>query len=84
MIAVDPNEKDNDGKPKPRKPWSRTTTNRQVKRLRAMIRWGVSFELVNVTVVDALDTNPKQHVNTAIPQLSVRNTDFARLETAYA
>ncbi|MDB5344291.1 MAG: site-specific tyrosine recombinase XerD [Schlesneria sp.] len=56
MVAGDPNQKDRAGKPNPRKPWSRNTVNRQVKRLRAIIRWGVSWEMVSSTVVDALDT----------------------------
>jgi hypothetical protein len=37
MVAGDPNQKDRAGKPNPRKPWSRNTVNRQVKRLRAII-----------------------------------------------
>jgi integrase len=56
MVAGDPNQKDRAGKPNPRKPWSRNTVNRQVKRLRAIIRWGVSWEMVTTFVVDALDT----------------------------
>ncbi len=56
MIAGDPAAISVEGKPCPRKPWSRNTVNRQVKRLRAIIRWGVSWEMVSPLVVDALDT----------------------------
>jgi integrase len=49
MVAGDQN-----AKPHPRKPWSRGFVNRQVKRLRAVFRWGVSWELVPPSVVDAL------------------------------
>jgi integrase len=56
MIDGDPDLKDRAGKPKPRNPWSRNTVNRQVKRVRAIFRWGVSWEMVTTSVVDALDT----------------------------
>ena len=56
MVAGDPNLKDTDGKPKPRKPWSRSFINKQVKRLRAICRWGVSWEIVPQTVADALSS----------------------------
>lgn len=36
------------------KGWSRSFTNKQVKRLRLIVRWGVSWELVSQTVVDSL------------------------------
>jgi len=55
MVAGDPKEVDNEGKPKPRKPWSRNTVNRQAKRLRAIFRWGVSWELAPISVVEALE-----------------------------
>lgn len=54
MIAGDPNATNAEGKPKPRKPWSRGVVNKQIKRVRAIFRWGVSFELVPQTVADAL------------------------------
>lgn len=56
MIAGDPTATSAEGKASPRKPWSRNTVNRQVKRLRAIIRWGVSWEMVSPAIVDALDT----------------------------
>lgn len=37
-----------------RKGWSRSFINKQVKRIRLILRWGVSFELVPQTAVDAL------------------------------
>lgn len=81
MVAGDPNETDSDGKPKPRKPWSRNTVNRQVKRLRAIIRWGVSWELVAPSVVDALDSVPslsssETTAHEAKPRLAVPDADF--------
>jgi integrase len=54
MVAGDPNARDKNGKPKPRKPWSRSFVNKQIKRLRAVFRWGVSWELVPQAVADAL------------------------------
>lgn len=56
MVKGDATLKDNDGKPSPRKPWSRGFTNHQIRRLRTIFRWGVSWELVPQTVVDALAT----------------------------
>jgi integrase len=38
------------------KGWSRSFTNKQVKRLRMIMRWGVSWELVSQTVADSLST----------------------------
>lgn len=49
MVAGDP-----DAVPKPRKPWSRSFTNKQTKRLRLVFRWGVSWEMVPQAVADAL------------------------------
>lgn len=54
MVAGDPNAVDAKGKPRPRKPWSRDFVNKQVKRLRAFFRWGVSWEIIPQTVADAL------------------------------
>ncbi|MEX1229641.1 MAG: tyrosine-type recombinase/integrase [Planctomycetaceae bacterium] len=51
MIAGNP-----DAKPKPRTPWSRKTVNHQVKRLQAIFRWGVSFEIVPAEVATGLGT----------------------------
>lgn len=56
MVEGDPNAVDRDGKHKPRKPWSRSFINKQIKRLRHLFRWGASWELVPVTVADALGT----------------------------
>lgn len=39
-----------------REPWCRATVNRQAKRIRQIFRWGVSLELVPVSVVHNLDT----------------------------
>ena len=49
MVAGDPN-----AKPKARKPWCRGFVNKQVKRIRSIIKWGVSWELVPQVVADAL------------------------------
>lgn len=56
MIAGDPNGTDSDGNPDHRKPWARDTVNRQVKRLQAIFRWGVSFEIVPESMATALGT----------------------------
>lgn len=82
MVAGDPNETDSNGKPKPRKPWSRNTVNRQVKRLRAMIRWGVSWEMVSPSVVHSLETVPsltaaETTAKESKPRLAVPDEDFA-------
>lgn len=37
-----------------RKGWSRSFINKQVKRLRAVIRWGVGWKLVSQTLADSL------------------------------
>lgn len=81
MVAGDPDQKDKDGKPKPRKPWSRNTVNRQIKRIRAIIRWGVSWEMVSASVVDALDTvssltAAETTAKEAIPRVAVPDEDF--------
>jgi integrase len=54
MITGDPAAVDAEGKPSPRKPWSRDYINHQIKRLRSVFRWGVSWEIVPQTVADAL------------------------------
>lgn len=54
MIAGDEHATDADGSPKPRKPWSRKTVNRQVKRIQAIFRWGVSIEVVPADVATRL------------------------------
>jgi integrase len=87
MVAGDPNEVDAEGKPKPRKPWSRNTVNRQVKRLRAIIRWGVSWELVSASVVDALDTvasltASETTAHEAKPRMAVPDADFQAVRLA--
>lgn len=39
--------------------WSRGFVNKQVKRLRSVLRWGVGWEMIPRTVVDALgDVKP--------------------------
>ncbi|MFO1042232.1 MAG: site-specific integrase [Planctomycetaceae bacterium] len=81
MIAGDPDERDSDGTPKPRKPWSRNTVNRQVKRLRAIFRWSVSWELVPASVVDALDmvaslTASETTAAESKPRYAVPDADF--------
>jgi integrase len=42
--------------PKPRKPWSRSFTNKQTKRLRRIFTWGVSWQMVPQPVAAALGT----------------------------
>jgi integrase len=39
-----------------RQPWTRRTANRQSKRIRQIIRWGVSWELVTADVLARLET----------------------------
>lgn len=56
MVDGDPNVVTPDGKPKPRKPWSRSFINKQVKRLKYLFRWGVSWELAPAAVAEALGT----------------------------
>ncbi|WP_373651616.1 tyrosine-type recombinase/integrase [Schlesneria sp. DSM 10557] len=56
MVDGDPTQKDQNGKPCPRKPWSRDTVNRNVKRIQAIFRWGVSWEIVPETVAASLGT----------------------------
>lgn len=56
MVEGDPNAVNRDGEPKPRKPWSRSFINKQIKRLKHLFRWGVSWEIVPVAVADALGT----------------------------
>lgn len=56
MIKGDPEATDANGKPRPRLPWSRKFVNKQIARLDAIFRWGVSWELVPQTVADALTT----------------------------
>lgn len=56
MVEGNPDLKDDDGKPCPRKPWSRNTVNRQVKRIQSLFWWGVSLEMVNESVATALSS----------------------------
>lgn len=46
-----------DGTPaKDRKPWSRSFTNKEIKRVRQLFRYGISWEMVPQSVADALAT----------------------------
>jgi len=54
MIAGDPHATNTSGNLRPRKPWSRDFVNHQVKRVRAIFRWGISKEIVPQVVADAL------------------------------
>jgi integrase len=56
MVAGDRDAVDSEGQPKPRKPWSRDFVNKQVKRIKHLFRWGVSWELVPSSIADALTT----------------------------
>ena len=56
MVDGDRNAVDAQGNPKSRKPWSRTYVNKEVKRLKHLFRWGVSWELVPPSVAEALGT----------------------------
>lgn len=47
---------DANAKPNPRKPWSRKTVNRAVKRIQALFRFGVSWQIVPESVAAALGT----------------------------
>lgn len=46
MVEGDPHAVDCKGEPKPRKPWSRSFVNHQIKRLRRLFSWGVGWEIV--------------------------------------
>lgn len=54
MVGGDPQAVGTDGKPNPRKPWSREYVNHQIRRLRGIFRWGVSLEIVPQSISDAL------------------------------
>lgn len=54
MVNGDATLTDAEGNPRPRRPWSRQTANRQTKRLQAMFRWGTENEIVPVEVATAL------------------------------
>ncbi len=55
------------------KGWSRTTVNKQVMRLRLIINWGISWELVSQTVADSLKTIKSLEAGeTAAPESRVR------------
>lgn len=56
MVQGNPEAIGRDGELKPRKPWSRYFVNKQIKRLRRLFRWGVSWEMVPVAIADALAT----------------------------
>ncbi len=56
MVAGDPHATGPDGNVKPRKPWSRSFVNKQIKRLKHLFRWGVSWEICPASVADALGT----------------------------
>lgn len=82
MVQGDPNAKREDGTPYPRKPWSRDTVNRQVKRLQALFRWGVSWEMVpepiaaslaTVRILTAGETSARE----SVPRRAVKQDDFA-------
>ncbi len=75
MVAGDPHAVDSDGKPSPRKPWSRDFINKQVKRVRAIFRWGVSWEIIPQTVADALNSVlPLKMGETAAPDYKARRS----------
>lgn len=73
---------------KPRKPWSRGFTNKQVKRLKMLFRWGVSWELVPVVVADALATLASLAANEtdaaeSKPRRAVSAEDIAAVRAAF-
>ncbi|MDZ4684034.1 MAG: site-specific integrase [Planctomycetaceae bacterium] len=79
MVAGDPN-----AKPKPRRAWSRYTVNRQIKRIRAVFRWGVSWEVVPQSVADALSSVRslacgETAASESTPRLSVPQSDMDRV-----
>ena len=81
MVDGNPDLKDADGKPKPRKPWSRQTVNRQVKRLQAVFRWGVSWEMVPESVAASLSTirilnAGETEAAESVPRRSVSQSDI--------
>lgn len=56
MVEGDPNATGPDGQPKPRKRWSRSFVNKEIKRLKHLFKWGVSWELVPASIAAALAT----------------------------
>ncbi len=91
-VAGDLKAKGDDGKPCPRKPWSRDSCNRQVKRIQALFRWGVSFEMVPESVAAALSTirilmPGETTAKESEPRRAVSQADFdaakARLKPLY-
>ncbi len=81
MVAGDSKAVDAQGKLKPRKPWSREFVNKQIKRLRAIFRWGVSWEIVPQSVADALSSLGPLKVGETeavdyAPRLSVTASDI--------
>lgn len=82
MIAGDPTATDAADAPEPRKPWARKTVNRQIKRLQAIFRWGVSFEMVPESVATALGTlrvlkKGETAAAESIPRSAVTEDDIA-------
>lgn len=54
---------------KGRRPWSRNNTNRHISLIFQIFRWGVSHELIGVTVLDALKTiEPLRRGQTTAPE----------------
>ena len=56
MVAGDPDAKDNDGEPAPRKPWIRPVVNRMVGRVRQVFKHAIENEMIDASVLTALQT----------------------------
>ena len=54
MVSGDPNAKDSEGKPKPRKPWARTNVNVMVGRIRRVFKYAVENEMIDASVLARL------------------------------
>lgn len=56
MVTGDPNAKDKNGEPCPRKPWARKTVNRMVGRIRHVFKFAIANEMISESVLVRLRT----------------------------
>lgn len=54
MVSGDPNAKDAEGKPKPRKPWARANVNVMIGRIRRVFKFAIENEMIDASVLTAL------------------------------
>lgn len=66
-----------------RKGWSRSFINKQVKRLRSVLRWAVGWEMIPRTVVDALgDVKPLEAGDSEAPESRPRRAISVAMQQA--